>query len=73
MRYQPFKDVGYHHHWKLMALVAAALLVAMVLAFAEGWFLVAVVIAIFLATIVVQWITIDPPDVTDEDVHGKLR
>jgi hypothetical protein len=33
--------------------------------------LVAAVLAVFFLMLLIQWITIDPPDVTEQDVHGK--
>lgn len=70
MRFNPLKDVSYHHHWKLMTFGTAALLLAVVFALIKSWFLVAVVLGVFFLMLLVQWLTIDPPDVTDEDVHG---
>jgi hypothetical protein len=71
MRFNPFKDVTYHHHWKLMTLTAAAVFLGLIFAFMKSWFLVAAVLAVFFLMLLIQWITIDPPDVTEQDVHGK--
>jgi hypothetical protein len=67
----PYRDVTYHHHWKLMSVVAVAAFVALIVAMIKSWFLLALVLGLGFAILVVQWITIDPPAVTDDDVHGK--
>jgi hypothetical protein len=68
--FNPFKDVTYHHHWKLMSVAAGTVFIAMIVAFLQNWLLLAVVLALGFLILAVQWLTIDPPDVTDEDVHG---
>jgi hypothetical protein len=66
----PLQDVSYHHHWKLMSVAAVAMFLMIIVAFVKGWFLLAVVLGLGFGILVVQWLTIDPPDVTDEDVCG---
>jgi hypothetical protein len=61
---------GYRHHWKVMTLVSVLVFIGMVLAFMKGWYLLAVGLSLWFLMVLVQWITIDPPDVTDKDVHG---
>jgi len=61
---------GYRHHWKLMTLVSVVVFGLMVASLMERWYLAAVVLSLWFLMLLVQWITIDPPDITDEDVHG---
>jgi hypothetical protein len=68
--FNPLKDVTYHHHWKLMSIVTGAVFIGMIVALFQGWLLAAVVLALSFLILAVQWLTIDPPDVTDDDVHG---
>lgn len=70
--FNPFKDVTYHHHWKLMSVAAGATFIAMIVAFLQDWLFVAVALALGFLMLAVQWLTIDPPDVTEEDVHGAV-
>jgi len=71
MMKNPFKDVTYHHHWKLMTLAAAATFVGLIVALMKSWFIAAAVLSVFFLMLLVQWLTIDPPGVTEEDVHGS--
>jgi hypothetical protein len=64
------KDVSYHHHWKVMTIIAAIMFVGIPLAFLEHQHFLAVVLIVDFFVVLVQWLTIDPPDVTDEDVYG---
>ncbi len=53
-----------------MSVATAAIFLAIIFAFLKNWNLVAVVLTLGFLILLVQWLTIDPPDVTDEDVHG---
>jgi len=61
---------GYHHHWKLMTAFTAVIFLGIIVAFLSGSILWAVVLSLGFAIFTVQWLTIDPPDITDEDVDG---
>ena len=61
---------GYHHHWKLMSLFSAIIFFGWMAALMEGWYFAAAALGLLFLMVLVQWITIDPPNITDEDVHG---
>ncbi len=60
----------HQHPWKLMALGSVVGGMLIVVSLMEGWYWLAVVGLIFLLTMAVQWITIDPPYVDEDDLHG---
>ena len=66
-------DTGYHHHWKLMAVLSGLVFVAIITMFTQGWVLPAVALGLGFGILALLWLTIDPPNVTDEDVDGKPR
>ena len=66
-------DSGYHHHWKLMTALSGLVFVAIIVLFTQGWVLAAVALGIGFGILALQWLTIDPPNVTDEDVDGTPK
>ena len=70
MKLTLFSDTHYRHHWKLMTLLTGAVFAALIVAFTQGWILFAVALALGFGILLLQWLTIDPPNVTDEDVFG---
>jgi hypothetical protein len=45
----------------------------LIISLMRGWYLVTVASSLWFLMPLVQWIAIDPPDITDEDVHGPGR
>jgi hypothetical protein len=58
-------------HWKLMTLGIVALVLGAGLALAERWYLAAAALLVGVLTLAVQWLCIEPPYVSDEDMHGS--
>ena len=63
----PWQATG--RHYKLM--LATTMVVAMLLPvlWLLGSYVAAVAVLLWLLTLAVQWLCIEPPDVTDEDLH----